>query len=149
MGPLGVPGVPGVPKHENFAILNFTVSLGSKLTAKLKKWLYRLIFSSAYALFHYLHWALRASSVSPKHLKTLSKGCWLKTWGICEVEIFSTSWTQASTRPRNFVMVLIATVILFMIVDDWELFWNLYEAVGLGCDLMMCPRFDRTDRWIF
>ena len=40
MGPLGVPGVPGVPKHENFAILNFTVSLGSELTAKLKKWLY-------------------------------------------------------------------------------------------------------------
>ena len=41
---LGVPRgslrVPGVPRLENFAILNFTVSLGSKLTAKLKKWLY-------------------------------------------------------------------------------------------------------------
>ena len=40
---LGVPRgslrVPGVPRLENFAILNFTVSLGSELTAKLKKWL--------------------------------------------------------------------------------------------------------------
>ena len=38
--PLGFLGVPGVPRLENFAILNFTVSLGSDLTAKLKKWLY-------------------------------------------------------------------------------------------------------------
>ena len=38
--PLGFHGVPGVPRLENFAILNFTVSLGSELTAKLKKWLY-------------------------------------------------------------------------------------------------------------
>ena len=37
-GSLRVPGVPGL---ENFAVLNFTVSLGSKLTAKLKKWLYQ------------------------------------------------------------------------------------------------------------
>ena len=41
---LGVPRgflrVPGVPRLENFAVLNFTVSLGSELTAKLKKWLY-------------------------------------------------------------------------------------------------------------
>ena len=44
---LGVPRgslrVLGVPRLENFAVLNFTVSLGSELTAKLKKWLYLLI----------------------------------------------------------------------------------------------------------
>ena len=44
---LGVPRgslrVPGVPRLENFAILNFTVSLGSELTAKLKKWLYQKV----------------------------------------------------------------------------------------------------------
>ena len=46
---LGVPRgslrVPGVPRLENFAILNFTVSLGSELTAKLKKWLYLFALS--------------------------------------------------------------------------------------------------------
>ena len=44
--PGGSWGFQGVPRLENFAILNFTVSLGSELTAKLKKWLYCFSFTN-------------------------------------------------------------------------------------------------------